>query len=245
MNARGIDVSKYTWWLTRLLLASWKTRHRLCYGQINVAIGTIPDPYAEQHRNNLLAEGYLTGPYQALHEAATMPAQARLLIAKRDPRDKLPNWADVERPGLTEAMVSLWCDVYDNETDVPLWIYTSQTAWNRIIRLNPARYEKYGLVVADYGPGTTTSEPFQWPGRPLIPKPWAFQTRPYEIWQYAGDNGRLEGAGQRAIDLSEYQGTEAELRARFELTQEPVPGDQTVQTILAHVAAIRRLVETS
>lgn len=238
MNARGIDVSEHNPWVNRALLAEWKVRHGLCYGFYRASIGTRTDPQGAQHRNNLLAAGYLTGPYHALHEADPMEAQALKYIALRDIRDSLPNLADIERPGLTEALVLRWLDVYDANANKPLWIYTSKVAFEQIVRVNYGRFAKYGLMVADYGPGHPTSVPWTTPNvRPFIPRPWTELAPPkYDMWQYAGDNGRLWGSGF-GIDLSEYRGTEADLRRVVGQEQVPVPETDGAE-ITAHAKGI-------
>lgn len=244
MNARGIDLSENNPWVTRALLADWKSRYGLSYAYRRTYIGSRRDSYGMAHFQSFIAEGYLTGPYgvpfePGSKESKSLTEQCRLFIASRQPEDTLPNWCDVERPGLTEKMVEDWCDYYDDHTDVPLWIYTSKTSFNKIVRVNHDRYAKYGLVVADYGPGLLTAVPWARPsGRPLIPKPWIFQAPPYyQMWQYAGDNGRLFGSGSHGIDLSEYRGSEADLRSLF--GQEPVPVVDPDRSLLAaHAQAI-------
>lgn len=242
-NARGIDISDNNDWVSRTLLRDWKTRYPgMCYGVVRSTIGTRTDLLVRQHRDDLLAEGYLTGLYHALHEADPIQEQITKFVSFLDERDSLPAWLDVERAGLKETLVEHACDVYDNLTMWPLWIYTSKTTFEKIIKLNFGRYAKYGLVTADYGPGLLTSQPWPTPpGRPLIPKPWIFQAPPhYEMWQYAGDNGRLFGS-TNGIDQSIYDGTEAEFRLRFAKESVPVEDPDTM-AIAFHAEAILEIV---
>ena len=250
-NARGIDVSEHNPWVTRDLLVEWKMRYPgMCYGYRRTYIGSRRDPYGPEHLTRMQAAGYMTGPYGVPFETGPLEnqpltEQCRRFIASRDAADSLPNWVDVERTGLTEKMLEDWCDYYDDHTDVPLWVYTSQTLWHRIIKVNHSRYTKYGLVVADYGPGTLTSQRWITPeGRPLIPKPWAFRAPPYyDIFQYAGDNGRLFGSPPgKGIDLSEYNGTEADLRALVQAPAPPPVPDQSKTIVSLHAQAILEII---
>jgi GH25 family lysozyme M1 (1,4-beta-N-acetylmuramidase) len=251
--ARGQDVSGLYQDPRQMRYQEWRGLG-FCYGFYEVAIGLRRIQYAAEHRAGMRAAGYLTAPYQALHESYSPADQCRLLLDLGAYDDELPFMLDVERAWLAEPMLRAWCDYYDAHTGRELVIYTGMWDWSRIVPVEARpRYAKYHLLIAAY--------PFDAPAgqaqpmdpqsialrsnppasrRPSVPAPWS---TPW-AWQHTG-HGHLPGY-EKDLDLQVHSLTEAELRARYGKSappmQPPPAGDLMAADIAGHALAIKGLV---
>lgn len=252
MNARGQDVSGLYQDPRQMRYGEWRALG-FVYGFYEVAIGLRRIQYAAEHRAGMRAAGYLTAPYQALHELYNAVDQCRLLLDLRGPDDELPNMLDVERAWLREPMLRAWCDWYDAHTDRELVIYTGFPAWNAIVppEARP-RYTRYSLMIAAYPFDAPAGQPQPMDPisialrstppsvrRPTIPAPW---TREW-AWQHTG-HGRLPSYAND-LDLQVHRLTVDELRARYRGGTTTPPADPDTElkaNIRTHAAAIKGLV---
>lgn len=254
-SARGQDVSGLYQDPRQMRYQDWRGLG-FCYGFYELAIGLRRIQYAAEHRAGMRAAGYLTGPYQALHESYNPVEQCRLLLDLRGPDDELPNMLDVERAWLSEPLLRAFCDYYDAHSDRELVIYTGYPSWGRIVppEARP-RYARYSLMIAAY--------PFDAPAgmaqpmdpasvalrstppadrRPTLPAPW----KQAWAWQHTG-HGRLPGYGND-LDLQVHSLTEAELRAKYgksappiELPPAAVPVGQAIAMIDGVIGELKEL----
>lgn len=203
----------------------WRQNPGIVAGHYRLTLGRRLDTQAMAHRAKMRAAGYLTGPYGVIVEYSDIVAQAELFVDNAPLDDELPDLLDAERDLVTEAMLVLWCDVYDARSRrKKLWMYTGWPWWTRI--RNKVRFSNYGLMIAGYPndkrPGVVvpmdsasvalrSTPPLV--GMPAIPSPWPHQ----DEWQYTGQ-GSLPGYSG-FLDLGVYNGSEADLRARFAVNQ--------------------------
>ncbi len=224
--------------------AEWR-KQGFALGFYEVAIGLRLIRWAQEHHNAMRAAGYVTGPYLALHEADDPRAQAAVLVLQRRADDDGPSLLDFERDGLTETMLAQFCDQYDTSSRWPLWIYTRKGFWeSKVPEARRARYAKYGLYLAAWPYDTPAGQPVPMDpvnvalrstlpdAQPLVPAPWAA----CDAQQHTGQ-GSLPGY-ESFLDLGVYNGTEAQLRARFPRLEPDMP-NVTVEDLQAIATAAK------
>lgn len=155
---RWLDLSSHNT-PTAANLAAWRALG-FSRGVARLSVGLLLDARYLTHRANLRAAGYLTGAYSALHEDAPMAAQCRKFIAHLPDDDELPPWADVERKGLTAAMIAEWFDCWEQEAGGrELWFYTGRVIERLVPLPERERYGRYPLVMAAYPYDTPAPQP--------------------------------------------------------------------------------------
>lgn len=230
-RARGLDVSS---WQdpAKMRYGDWRGVPGLSFAFYRAGIGTLPDTQATAHGDALRAADYLTGAYWALHEAVSLKEQAARFLAALHPDDCLPPALDVERAALTRAMVLAYLDEWKRLAGPPLTLYTSKQSWEGIMGTAPLPADLRGMFTLgwfaaypfDVGAGVPVPMDAASVARrstppvdrtPPVPAGWA-----WDIYQHSGQ-GSLPGY-DRLIDLNVYNGTQAQLRARFDAPREKV-----------------------
>lgn len=250
MPPRWLDLSSWNT-PTAANLAAWRSLG-FSAAVARLSIGGLLDTRYLAHRSNLRAAGYLTGAYAALHESADMAAQCRLFIRHLPADDDLPAWADVERDGLTAAMVAEWFDTWEAEADGrELWVYTGKPTWERIVPASQrARYAGYKLVIAAYpfdSLGMQPLDPMSVALRstpptdrpPALPAPWTA----YQVWQHTGA-GSLPGySGFLDMSVGELPASESETPMQYLLTVRDTTTAGAITAALGgHIVALQAVI---
>ncbi len=243
-RARVQDVSGLYQDPAQMRYAEWR-QQGFTLGFYEVAIGLRLIRWAQEHHDAMRAAGYITGPYLALHEADDPRAQAAVLVLQRRADDDGPSLLDFERDSLTEPMLAQFCDQYDTSSRWPLWIYTRKGFWeSKVPEARRARYAKYGLYLAAWPHDTPTGQPVPMDpvsvalrstppdAQPFVPAPWLA----CDAQQHTGQ-GSLPGY-ESFLDLGVYNGTEAQLRARFPRLESNMP-NVTVEDLQAIATAAK------
>lgn len=210
----GVDVSKYQGamnWNTALSrgISFAIIRSSYYYGGLN------EDP---QYRRNCDECDRLQIPYGVYHyiiPAGNAVTQANYFIDRY--RGNLSMAMDVEdRGGLGSSALSDWlqafADTIESQIGKKPIIYTRQTFFDPYVA--PRHWGDYKLWIARYD--STLANPYP----PYTPRDWP-GLRDWTFWQWsAGGNGMgsYYGAQSSDIDLNRYDGTLAEFKAEFGLT---------------------------
>jgi GH25 family lysozyme M1 (1,4-beta-N-acetylmuramidase) len=167
---------------------------------IRCSIGETMDRCLYSHYNKAKAAGMLVGFYHYLSENYPGRQQARFVSALTNDLDfDLPVALDVEAQGLTKQQVMDFVARWKELTIEPLAIYTSRTAWNRIVGPGAQPWAAGGkLWVAD-----ARDVP-----APALPDPWVT----WEFWQYGVKAGPEYPS---AIDRNRFRGTIADLENEY------------------------------
>jgi GH25 family lysozyme M1 (1,4-beta-N-acetylmuramidase) len=167
---------------------------------IRCSIGETMDRCLYSHYNKAKAAGMLVGFYHYLSENYPGRQQARFVQALTNDLDfDLPVALDVEAQGLTKQQVMDFVARWKELTIEPLAIYTSRTAWNRIVGPGAQPWAAgCKLWVAD-----ARDVP-----APALPDPWVS----WEFWQYGVKAGQ---EFPTAIDRNRFRGTIADLQAAY------------------------------
>lgn len=133
-------------------------------GQYRLTLGKRVDPRGPLHRGRMRAALMRTGSYGVPVEyAPTLTDQAWLWIDNIPDDDENDDWVDAERAGLTEPMLSEYCDAYDQHSRRQrLAIYTGWPWWTSHVPIDRRnRYKGYNLIIASY--------PYDTPAGKLVP----------------------------------------------------------------------------
>ena len=168
-------------------------------------------------------------------KAAGMPRGSYWFYDSRaDPKKQAELWVSQFDGDFGE--LPLWCDFEDNYggsfkgwknwynfmerlkalvPDKELGVYTAYYYWLENMAGVPTAsvnyFKQYPLWIANYG--TTT---------PLVPKPWIADE--WTLWQFTDNgDGALYGVESGNIDLNYFNGDLAALKARFNLSDTPIP----------------------
>lgn len=168
-------------------------------------------------------------------KAAGMPRGSYWFYDSRaDPKKQAELWVSQFDGDFGE--LPLWCDFEDNYggsfkgwknwynfmerlkalvPDKELGVYTAYYYWLENMAGVPTAsvnyFKQYPLWIANYG--TTT---------PLVPKPWTADE--WTLWQFTDNgDGALYGVESGNIDLNYFNGDLAALKARFNLSDTPIP----------------------
>lgn len=209
MSILGVDFSENQ---TTLPWSAWASKLGFAIGRSSIG-----------YRQDVSYPEYLTGAanvgiknlgayHVILHHDAEIAffdpvRQADVFISRLKALPLGMAFLDIEAAGVTEAMVRAFCDYYDANGTVPLGLY-GNLSLEGLLGPNRARYAKYPLWQADYGPGLITSTP------PAGNFPRALNIGHRVLWQFAGNNGRL-APYTKPIDLSQFDGSEQELATLF------------------------------
>lgn len=168
-------------------------------------------------------------------KAAGMPRGSYWFYDSRaDPKKQAELWVSQFDGDFGE--LPLWCDFEDNYggsfkgwknwynfmerlkalvPDKELGVYTAYYYWLENMAGVPTAsvnyFKQYPLWIANYG--TTT---------PLVPKPWIADE--WTLWQFTDNgDGALYGVESGNIDLNYFNGDLAAIKARFNLSDTPIP----------------------
>ena len=129
-RARGMDVSGLYQRPEDMRFADWKRNNGIVFCFYGAALGAKPTPKAREHQALIKAAGLLCGPYQEFKNENPL-AQCDFFVSQRAASDDFANMLALgDYPGLTEPMLRVWCDRYD-ERKIPweLWLYTNFFWW--------------------------------------------------------------------------------------------------------------------
>ena len=244
-RARGMDVSGLYQKPENMRFGEWRTNQKIVFCFYGAALGVRPTPLARELQAAIRAGGMMSGPYQEFKNENPL-AQCDFFLGQRLPGDELPYMLVLgDYPGVTEPMLRVWCDRYDEHNPPEmLWLYSNNPWWKtNVVDLGrQAHYSKYGLVLAGYPNDPVEGQPVPldaasilrrstppFPDPIRVPLPWT----EYDSHQYTG-KGSLPATlqGYRYLDLQVYKGTEAELRARFT----PEEDDMTIEKARQYIA---------
>ena len=167
------------------------------------------------------AAGMPRGSYWFYDSRADPKKQAELWVSQFDGDfGELPLWCDFEdNYGGSFKGWKNWYNFMERlKTLVPdkeLGVYTAYYYWLENMAGVPTAsvnyFKQYPLWIANYG--TTT---------PLVPKPWIADE--WTLWQFTDNgDGALYGVESGNIDLNYFNGDLAALKARFNLSDTPIP----------------------
>lgn len=226
MTVKGIDISRFQ------KVTDWHkvaaSGIKFVYIRVLDTDGIHVDPYFDLHWIQAKAVGLLRGAYVPFYGWNRQSEVAQAVFDALDPLDRgdwwmgeLPIAVDVEPSSVYKSTEYQWfqlttlLSLIEKQCLVRPIIYTGQPTWDYFV--NPDRnitFERLpDLWHAAYVwamPHVTTFEanwnddykPFR------LPNMWA----DYKIWQWAGDDGRVDGI-DNACDLDVFNGTYEELVA--------------------------------
>ncbi len=213
-RAQGVDVSAWQDNDTTPQMMDWgrAAARGASFAFVRASVGLSPDTDFEHNVKTAQSAGLLVGAYHYMTFVHNANEQAALFWQMVGGRGlALPLMADIEAepvPNWGADHVRAFLTALDAASGKRAGVYTRASYWDAHLfgrGLETGR----PLWVAHYGVAA-----------PRVPKGWGA----WDWWQHTSQgDGPAYGAESRYIDLNVYNGTEAEMRARYPAIAQPPP----------------------